>query len=228
MNLECGEEVKKDYNINVDTDRRIVILNLIRHGYAEHNQAKDTYGTRAYFSNKYRFSQLVEKGKMQAAELRFMMNDIIQNIDRIYISPLDRAIQTTNIVFSGGTEVERNRIFVTDDLREIGYAHPCNERRTVSTLKDLYPDFNYTMMKSDLDTMFVNGDTENRFVSMIREIKDFVADWYRCRADRPPIVVLVSHESFLLDFVRNYLNLNLTSIDNCELVTFEIDIDKLI
>jgi broad specificity phosphatase PhoE len=219
--MECEEAESK---------RRVVTINVIRHGYAEHNQAKDAIGPRAYFSNKYRYSQLVDKGKTQAMELRFMLNDTIQNIDRIYTSPLDRAMQTTDIVFSEDSNNNRHRIYVTDDLREMGYAHPCNERKSANSLSKDYPDFNYTLMKSDRDIMFFEGDTHNRFISMVEEIKEFVSNWYdrNGESERTPIIVLVSHESFLLEFAHNYLNIDLKSIDNCEMVSFEVDIDHLL
>lgn len=208
--------------------KKMVTIHLIRHGYAEHNHGKDTYGTRAYLSNKYRFSRLMSAGKSQANDLR----DLIENsgivVDRIYISPLDRALETASIIFPKDSPYDRSHIFVTDDLRELNYSHPCNERKTVSILRLSYPDFDYSLMKSNRDILFIDGDTYDRCVSLIKEIKEYVKVWYCSGSKRLPNIVLVSHESFLLELARNYLGVDFKSIGNCEIITCDIDLNDVL
>ena len=209
---------------NPQNERRINI-HLIRHGYAEHNEAKNTYGTRAYYSNKYRFSQLVKKGRKQAQDLRRNLDSTGITFDRVYTSPLDRAIQTTSILFPSDSDFNRNEIKVTDDLREINYAHPCNERKTLNALELSYPDFDYSLISTNRDRLFIDGDTDNRFLSIIDEISKFTAEWYEKNQSMPNIA-LVSHESFLIELCHNYLGINLRGIDNCEIVSFELDLEN--
>lgn len=200
----------------------VVILHLIRHGYADHNQARDVYGSRAYFSNRYKFSSLVDTGKKQARDLR---NRIIDNniyFDRVYVSPLDRAIQTAIILFSNNRNLKVPNIFVTDDLRETNYAHPPNERRTCSQLQNLYPNFDYSLIQTNDDYFFKYGDKYNRFISILNEIKNICSN-----TDKILNIALISHESFLLEFANDYLNTELDSIDNCEIITLTIDLNAV-
>jgi broad specificity phosphatase PhoE len=214
--MECAEAQK-------NTNK--VTIHLVRHGYAEHNQGRNIYGTRAYFSNKYRFSQLVDRGREQARLLRAQIDRSQIVVDRIYTSPLDRALQTTSIIFPTESDYDRTQIHVTDNLRELNYAHPCNERKVVNVLRLSYPEFNYSLMQSNDDRLFVDGDTYSRFLSMMQELTEFVNSWYENdNHDRAPSIVLVSHESFLLEFAQNHLRINLSSIDNCEMITLDIEL----
>ena len=59
---------------------------------------------------------------------------------------------------------------------------------------------------------------------MINELKKI--DFDKC-INMEPSIALVSHESFLFEFVREYLKIDLKSIDNCEIVSFKIDLDSI-
>jgi broad specificity phosphatase PhoE len=204
------------------SNKQLVILHLIRHGYAEHNKGYDIYGSKAYFSNKYKFSQLVDKGIDQAKQLEQTLKTSNVCFDIIYTSPLDRTMQTTSILFNNS----KSKILVTDDLRELNYSHPVNERKTISSLKEIYPNFDYSLIDTDDDYFFNNGDTHNRFISMINEIKNLCNSLF-FDPDKVFNIALVSHESFLLEFAKDYLNLNMKSIDNCEIVSYKIDINEI-
>ena len=216
--MECSGPQKKSNQ---------VILHLIRHGYAAHNQANDALGSRAYYSNKYRFSQLVEKGKEQALALRVLIENSNMKIDRIYTSPLDRAMQTASILFPRDSKYDRTKIFVTDDIRELGYSHPCNERKSLNILSLAYPNFDYSKMTYHKDVMFLSGDVKNRFISIIDEIRDFVDKWYLDGNTDMPSIVLVSHGSFLLELMRDFLKVDVNSFENCEMKTLKVDLNDL-
>jgi broad specificity phosphatase PhoE len=216
--MECITIEKSD----IYSKKQLVILHLIRHGYAEHNKGYDMYGSRAYLSDKYRFSKLVDKGIDQAKQLEKIIKTNNICFDMIYTSPLDRTMQTTSILFNNS----KSKILVTDDLRELNYAHPANERKTISSLKMIYPNFDYSLIDTDNDYFFTNGDIHNRFISMIDEIKNLRNSSF-FDPDKVLNIALVSHESFLLEFAKDYLHLNIKSIDNCEIVSYKIDINEI-
>jgi broad specificity phosphatase PhoE len=199
-----------------------VTLHLIRGGYSDHNHGINVCGSRAYFSNKYKCSQLMDEGVKQANALYDKIITRGIHFDRIYTSPLDRTMQTTSVLFCDNLNKYGERIFVTDDLRELNYSHPCNERRNLDELKALYPDFDYSLIRNNDDIIFRYGDTYNRSLSILEEIQTL-----RMNSKTDLNIALVSHAFFLIEFIRDYLAVDIESIGNCEMISLEIDVSQL-
>lgn len=204
------------HSISPDDINPHMILYLIRGGHAEHNQGFDTMGERAYYSKKYAFSNLTQEGVNQTKRLSRRIRSSHVTFDRILTSPLDRAMQTAQILFPD------REVMVTDDIRGMNYAHTPNKRRNVSILAAAYPKFNYSAMHCDDDILYRYGDTYNRFSSFITYLKATRAQFDNSGI---PSVAIVSHESFMLKFATAYLGVkNFDSIQFCEIIKIDIDL----
>lgn len=201
-----------------------ISLFLIRHGHAQHNLGFENIGERAYYAKKYVFSPLTDKGIEQARKLHRRMRIYHASFDEIFSSPLDRAIQTAQILFPNNGARNRHNVQVIEDIRENNYAHTPNRRRTVSELANLYPGFDYSQITHDDDILYRYGDTFNRHASLLARLKDIRSNYHDTVI---PKVVLVSHESFLVEFATSYLGTDMKAIGNCEAIQIDIDLNKI-
>ena len=187
---------------------------LVRHGEAQHNVGFREIGEEAYFKKEYIYSSLTTKGKDQALELanKFAKDDITKDLDIIITSPLDRAIQTASIIYE---RLNSNEIkFVTsheikfitmEEPREMNYQHPCNMRRTKIDLAKTYPQVDTSLLKTNEDVLFKNGEDGNRHLSLINYLNE--TNYNK--------IMIVSHETYLLELINKYLNKKIDKIDNC-------------
>jgi hypothetical protein len=195
---------------------------FIRHGQAEHNVGFDNCGTNAYYEDNYRNSSLTIKGISQAQHLRqkLMNEGLFDDIEIVFTSPLDRAIQTTLYTFYYNTWdspyntniVRKIPLIAIEDVRESGYEHPCNSRRILSEINDIYPQIDTQYILTDDDVIFKNGDQWNRFDSLIKMLKD----------TKYNTIAVVSHGVYLYDLLNDYLAHPINDVDNCQYVIINL------
>lgn len=102
---------------------------FVRHGHAVHNQGFEEEGESAYYSEKYAYSPLTEKGHIQTLTVN------VAPVDCVFVSPLIRCIETARNIFG-----ENRVLFLHDGLIEI-QGHTPNRREEKSALAD-YPNVN--------------------------------------------------------------------------------------
>lgn len=100
---------------------------FIRHGHALHNQGFEEEGESAYYSEKYAYSPLTEKGHVQTLSVRVPL------IDYVFVSPLIRCIETARNIF-GQTRI----LYLHDGLIET-QGHTPNRRESREELSK-YPN----------------------------------------------------------------------------------------
>lgn len=108
---------------------------FMRHGEAEHNVAFYEHGESVFQDSKYTDPCLTPKGVEQAREAGKALSQF--KIVDIWTSPLSRCIQTTEEVFE---ETNPSKLILHDNLLEqLGGGCVCNERKSKTELKQLYP-----------------------------------------------------------------------------------------
>eukprot|EP00123_Amoebidium_parasiticum_P021490 comp6828_c0_seq2/m.2576 comp6828_c0_seq2/g.2576 ORF comp6828_c0_seq2/g.2576 comp6828_c0_seq2/m.2576 type:complete len:337 (-) comp6828_c0_seq2:431-1441(-) len=125
----------------------IKVLYLVRHGEGIHNVAEAEYGKEVWDSRvsldpKYTDAPLTQKGVEQAKALHdAVMKEVSSGmpVELIVSSPLERALNTTNIAF----ESIKVRRVVAEGCRELISRHTCDHRSNVSTLKPRYQEFGF-------------------------------------------------------------------------------------
>jgi broad specificity phosphatase PhoE len=125
-------------------------IHFIRHGHAEHNEGFDIEGDSAYTSEKYRYSRLTEKGIEQIKSI--IMPGPIQ---KHYISPLKRCIETARIIFG-----PKPTLYLYDGLMETQGPYPCNYRENYDTFIRILENFNLVNIN------------QNYYPTKIHETKD--------------------------------------------------------
>lgn len=181
------------------------IVIFVRHGQAEHNVAFDEYGEEAYYDDKYTYSSLTTIGKEQALELRTKLKEI--DFDFVLTSPLDRCIQTTNILFPN-----LNNIVSNDLVRENDYNHPCNGRRLKSELEKLYKRIKFDINEYDV-----------KFLKKVDDVKDRIdeLDIY-LEKNNFKTICIISHHSFIKKFFKDKYDKDVI-LDNCQYYIHKYD-----
>ncbi|KAJ3101467.1 hypothetical protein HDU97_001342 [Phlyctochytrium planicorne] len=144
-----------------DPNSMYKLFHVMRHGRANHNDAESSYGTPAWnaFYSKiplYYDTALTVQGIQQTFEARqVMMNEYAIGAPMpglIVSSPLQRTLNTTLNVWQWWLEDgPKLTPLAIEDLREGVSGHTCDSRRSVTDLKKLYPQFDYTKMWSEND-----------------------------------------------------------------------------
>ncbi len=173
---------------------------FIRHGEAEHNVGYKKDGIKAYSNPIYQHSRLTEWGSIQTQDCKNKLDD---GIEEIYVSPLTRTLQTAEILFSN------KDIICSEDIRELGYEHPCNQRKTKSQLQEEFPKISFDGLIVNNDKFYIYGDDHDRFDSFYATLLN----------SKSKVIAVVSHESYILAFIkRKFPNYDIKSIDNCEII----------
>lgn len=131
---------------------------FIRHGHALHNQGFEEEGESAYYSEKYTYSPLTEKGHLQTIGVE------VPQVDCVFVSPLVRCIETARNVF-GYDKI----LYLHDGLIET-QGHTPNIRESNESLSE-YPNVNLKYTKDILQSYVeTEDDIHNRAVKTIRHI----------------------------------------------------------
>ncbi|KAJ7085204.1 histidine phosphatase superfamily [Mycena belliarum] len=141
-------------DLNAKTENAYYKLVLFgRHGQGYHNVAEEKYGTQAWDDYWAKLDgdgeltwgpdpELTAVGKEQAASVneawKAEVHAHMPLPDRLYCSPMTRALQTNAITF---VDVSRARPVILENCREEYGEHACDKRRTRTYLRDTFPHF---------------------------------------------------------------------------------------
>jgi broad specificity phosphatase PhoE len=185
---------------------------LIRHGESDHNVGYDQFGPKAYDMEIFSDSRLTPKGIEQAEKIGKKITELIDmtKVTRIISSSVTRTLQTTDVIF-GQIGKSNIPIIVSDSCREFNYSHPCNKRNNASWISENFPHFDCGNI-SEEDKFYHNGDSYDRLNKFYEELTENEGDH-----------VVISHCTFIIEFMKKKLNKTVDHVDNCEIIECVID-----
>ena len=187
----------------------------IRHGLALHNVLGQEIGSKAYFLEKCFDAPLVDKGILQAKELRKKW-DNLDKIQKVFVSPLTRTLQTAENIFKDKFGL---KIIALDGIKEFPQGmETCNKRRERKELESNFKRIDFSELDSDTDQMW----REDRFET-IEELEQRIEDFKNLlkKLDDENVAV-VSHSSFLKQMLYGTIGDDSNQLNHCHPYKFDI------
>ena len=187
----------------------------IRHGLALHNVLGQEIGSKAYFLEKCFDAPLVDKGILQAKELGKKW-DNLDKIQKVFVSPLTRTLQTTENIFKDKIGL---KIIALDGIKEFPQGmETCNKRREKKELEVNFKNIDFSELDSDTDQMW----REDRFET-IEELEQRIEDFINLlkKLDDENVAV-VSHSSFLKQMLYGTIGDDSNQLNHCHPYKFDI------
>ena len=187
----------------------------IRHGLALHNVLGQEIGSKAYFLEKCFDAPLVDKGILQAKELGKKW-DNLDKIQKVFVSPLTRTLQTTENIFKDKIGL---KIIALDGIKEFPQGmETCNKRREKKELEMNFKNIDFSELDSDTDQMW----REDRFET-IEELEQRIEDFKNLlkKLDDENVAV-VSHSSFLKQMLYGTIGDDSNQLNHCHPYKFAI------
>jgi broad specificity phosphatase PhoE len=169
-------------------------LYWIRHGESLSNISESNY--------KIIDPSLTSKGFEQCNSLKkyLEINKIIDNIDLIVVSPLNRTLETCmNII---DKKLHNNiPIISLDEIREL-IDHPCHKRISIVEKKNKYSFVNFDRIYDNQDNMYnrFNGNEPKK--NVINRCEWFI-NWLKKRKEKN--IMVITHGNFLFPMFSDVL-----------------------
>ncbi|MBI2675266.1 MAG: histidine phosphatase family protein [Candidatus Aenigmarchaeota archaeon] len=187
---------------------------LVRHGQTDWN-------TKNLIQGDSDFSRLTEEGRRQTRLVKERLIREKIRIDAVYSSPLERAIETANMLKPDGMEIR-----IMDSLRE---------RHFPASLEGKTFDENIRKRKKLFETWKRIRELPGvKDVETVREVKirSYKAHMKIAKENMGKTVLVVSHGGFIKNLVlavkrKPASYLNEFDIDNCSITVLEYDEKKL-
>lgn len=159
---------------------------------------------------------LTSNGYLQCETLKKYIHSskIIDNIDLIVVSPLNRTLQTYANIISPHTYTNIPTISL-DEIRE-HINQPCHKRTTIREKKNLYKFVNFDKITDNQDNQYIKFNGLEPKSNLINRCKWFVS-WLESRKEKN--IMVITHGNFLLPMFTDVLaNVdNKTFFANCEI-----------
>ena len=164
-------------------------LYCIRHGLALHNTLYKKYGSSTFYNLEYKDTLLIPEGHEQSIQLGKTW-DKINDIELIIVSPLKRTLQTAHNIFKN----KNIPMVALDYCREFPAGlHACNKRSSKEELEILYPNVDFTSLKTNYDELWIPNreETIDELNIRIKKTLEFIK--YRPETN----IAFVNHNSFI-------------------------------
>jgi len=162
-------------------------LLLVRHGLTDHNVDRRVAG--------YTDIDLNEEGFRQVEKLNKRLTD--ENIDAVYSSDLQRAVDTAKGAVSG-RDIEIETCY---ELREMNFGEA--EEMTFAELNEKYPDLARSVMNVDTGLSFPGGES---FAEFAERVRVFLKTLEKFNEDHT--VLIVSHGATLKVIICELLGID--------------------
>ena len=171
---------------------------FIRHGHALHNEAFEREGESAYYSQKYVYSTLTQKGHAQTLGID------MTPVDCVFVSPLVRCIETARNIFG------RDRILYLHDGLIETQGHTPNQRESRDALGK-YPNVSLKYVKESLvPCTETESEVHDRALRTIRHILAQSVGFKR-------IAIVGHHDWFKVLLKKSFQNAEVFTITQSEL-----------
>ncbi|KAG7383959.1 hypothetical protein PHYPSEUDO_003178 [Phytophthora pseudosyringae] len=179
--------------------RRIKLVILLRHGEATHNATKARVGDKVWeeqYEMRPEFidAPLTAHGREQAESAALMLERQIAKcglqLQRIFVSPLDRTLQTYDRVFARLRDIP---VSVVELARETLGVVNCDRRKVLTPKQAAYPHLDFDHVASENDTWWQadHRETNDEIAARAAEFLDDVFD-----KSPESCMLVVSHSGF--------------------------------
>ena len=220
--IDTKTKLRSDTN---GTFKVIKMIHFIRHGQGFHNLLADiatesgitwrqfenndtavvTSTTASICTNKNPYMRpevydapLTELGRKQAQQLHYEMVQNCTPIDRVYVSPHCRTLQTGMIAFQHfihPTCVSTIPLIAHELVREESGVHVCDQRRNISWQRIEFPQYDFhSYCTSDVDPLFHPRTRETKF-QVANRIYQFME--HLSKLEDANNIAVVSHSGWL-------------------------------
>uniref|UniRef100_M4B1T8 Uncharacterized protein n=1 Tax=Hyaloperonospora arabidopsidis (strain Emoy2) TaxID=559515 RepID=M4B1T8_HYAAE len=179
--------------------RRIKLVILLRHGEATHNATKARVGAKLWQQQYERLLEFIDapltaRGQGQAEAAASMLEGQIEDcglqLQRVFVSPLDRTLQTYDRVCHRRRDIP---VSVMELARETLGVVNCDRRKVITSKREAYPQLDFVHVASDDDTWWQpdHRETSSEIAARAATFLDKVLDKVDERC-----VLVVSHSGF--------------------------------
>eukprot|EP00892_Ulva_mutabilis_P003495 jgi/Ulvmu1/1517/UM011_0247.1 len=207
--------------------RSTKVVHFIRHGNGFHNNLPDPA---LYKSYDYHDAHLTTLGWAQAHAVQQHFQSRSLQAQLIVSSPLTRTLETTAGAFGNhdvsvtsdtaakdivmctipdiegkctqhvGVGMPSVPVIAHELCRETLGVHPCDARRPISEIKQQFPGVDFSLIESNEDVLWKEGEREEANVMRERGVK--FAEWLMQRPEKQ--IAVVSHSGFIHSFFQNF------------------------
>ncbi|KAJ7250703.1 histidine phosphatase superfamily [Mycena rebaudengoi] len=164
-------------NADADGNTSFKLFLFGRHGQGSHNVGEEKYGTKAWDEYWSKLNgdgelvwgpdpQLTTLGKTQAEAVnKRWKEELAVHIllpDRLYCSPMTRAMQTHQITFDGVLPSKRSPTVIVENCREEYGVHTCDKRNTLTYIKGAFPQFELESGFTEEDQLWEPNSRETK------------------------------------------------------------------
>lgn len=202
MGLKEGKTWQDVYEYMTKFERlhgsKLKLVILLRHGEATHNADRARVGDERWekeyeFLEKYVDAPLTQRGTAQAEEAQAVLDAEIGaglQLERVFVSPLDRTLQTYERAFTKLREVPVN---VVELARETLGVVNCDRRKFLTPKQKAHPDLDFDHVVSEEDTWWQPDHRETNDEIATRAMRFLRRVYYNYSEQS---VVVVSHSGF--------------------------------
>lgn len=178
---------------------RIKLVILLRHGEATHNATKARVGSKLW-KEKYEMrpefidAPLTTRGKDQADSAALILEHQVAKcglkLQSVYVSPLDRTLQTYDRVFARLRDIP---VYVVELARETLGVVNCDRRKLLAPKQTAYPQLDFSRVASENDTWW-QPDHRETADEIAKRAAEFLNELFDKASER--CVLVVSHSGF--------------------------------
>lgn len=141
-------------------------------------------------------------------------NKILDNIDLIVVSPLNRTLETCANIIGTKTKDDIN-IISLDEIRE-HVNQPCHKRNSIKEKKKKYKFVNFTKITDNEDLIYEKFNGQEPKTNVVSRCEWFV-NWLKKRKEKN--IMIITHGNFLFPMFLHVLTYveNKNFFSNCEI-----------
>ncbi|POM69221.1 Phosphoglycerate mutase family [Phytophthora palmivora] len=215
-------------NVMTKCSRNVKVVFFVRHAQGSHNVAEQMYGVGRWEDEFARTDEFldpdltpfgVQDTKMKGPpSIKAELKQGMPLIERVVVSPLSRAIQTAQTFFAKD-QVPNQPLLCMENCREVLDCYTFDKRRTLSELKQRFPDVDFSRIDDEHDVLWspTHPETEKE---IHERAKNFLLELFDAIPER--YVVVVSHVCFIQAVCAVTMGIHFRP-DNCEVVPLVVE-----
>lgn len=199
------------------------IVHFVRHAEGYHNLAAQNDPANGYLRADLEDAKLTKKGKDQCNVLHNNSRDMLNSVDIVFVSPMNRTLETALYSFPQ----LQNKVpwMALESLREQTGFHPCDKRKPISVHKQQYQHVIFDYVEDENDPLYDNYIFREPDEEVVKRCKEFL-DWLVRRPEKE--IVVVTHSAYLRHLFNHVLHTDNSEdrdhYENCEMRSYVLKV----